>query len=88
MRYFMMSMRFNKQHPSSFGLKYKDGRFVSLVDDSIIHEVESNIDPFSGDYGFDIYEKKQIFEVYKYNSAINKTTLIDSVYLNPNQYLE
>ena len=34
MRYFMMSMRFNKQHPSSFGLKYKDGRFVSLVDDS------------------------------------------------------
>ena len=63
-------------------------RYVSLVDDSIIHEVESNIDPFSGDYGFDIYEKKQIFEVYKYNSVINKTTLIDSVYLNPNQYLE
>ena len=71
-----------------YNAEYSVYRYVSLVDYSIIHEVESNIDPFSGDYGFDIYETKQICKVYKYNSVINKTTLIDSVPLNPNQYLE
>lgn len=71
-----------------YNAEYNVYRYVSLLDESIIHEVESNIDPFSGDYGFDIYEKKQIFEVHKNNSVINKITLIDSVYLHPNQYLE
>ena len=63
-------------------------RYVSLVDNSIIHEVESNINPFSGDYAFCIYETKQIFEVYKYKNISNEETLVDSVPLNPNQYLE
>lgn len=71
-----------------YNAEYNVYRYVSLIDDSIIHELESNIDPFSGDYSFDIYEKKQILEVYKYNSAINKTALVDSVSLNHNQYLE
>ena len=58
-------------------------RYVSLVDNSIIHEVESNINPFSGDYAFDIYETKQIFEVYKYNNISNEKTLVDCVSLKP-----
>lgn len=63
-------------------------RYISLKDNSIICEVESNINPFSGDYSRCVYETKQIFEVYKDNSVINKTTLVDSISLNPNQYLE
>lgn len=66
-----------------YNAEYNVYRYISLVDGSIILEVESNINPFRGDYGFDVYEKKQIFEVYKYNSVINKETLIDSVSLKP-----
>ena len=29
MKYFLMSMRFNKQSPSDFGLEYVNGKFVS-----------------------------------------------------------
>lgn len=34
MKYFLMSMRFNKQHPSDFGLEYVNGKFISLKDGS------------------------------------------------------
>lgn len=34
MKYFLMSTRFNKQSPSDFGLKYENGKFVSLSDGS------------------------------------------------------
>ncbi len=34
MKYFLMSTRFNKQSPSDFGLKYVDGKFISLKDGS------------------------------------------------------
>lgn len=34
MKYFLMSMRFNKQSPSDFGLKYFDGKFISMKDGS------------------------------------------------------
>lgn len=34
MKYFLMSMRFNKQNPSDFGLKYVNGKFISLKDGS------------------------------------------------------
>lgn len=63
-------------------------RYVSLEDDSIIYELESNINPYNGDYSFHIYEKRGIFEVYKYHSLIHKTPIIDSIPLSPNQYLE
>ena len=76
------------EHVIVYNAEYNVYRYVSLVDDSIIHEVESNIDPFKGDYGFDVHEKKQICEVYQYNTILGKTTLIDSVSLNHNQYLQ
>lgn len=34
MKYFLMSMRFNKQSPSDFGLEYVNGKFFSLKDGS------------------------------------------------------
>ena len=34
MKYFLMSMRFNKQSPSDFGLEYVGGKFISLKDSS------------------------------------------------------
>ena len=34
MKYFLMSMRFNKQSLSDFGLKYVNGKFISLKDGS------------------------------------------------------
>ena len=34
MKYFLMSIRFNKQSPSDFGLEYDNGKFVSLKDGS------------------------------------------------------
>ena len=34
MKYFLMSMRFNKQSPSDFGLKYDNGKYISLKDGS------------------------------------------------------
>ena len=76
------------EHVIVYNAEYNVYRYVSLVDDSIIHEVESNIDPFKGDYGFDVHEKKQICEVYQYNTILGKTTLVDSVSLNHNQYLQ
>ena len=34
MKYFVMSTMFNKQTPSEFGMKYVEGHFVSLQDNS------------------------------------------------------
>lgn len=34
MDYFLMSFRFNKQHPQDFGLIYKDGKFIRENDDT------------------------------------------------------
>ena len=68
-----------------YNAEYNVYRYVSLIDDSIICELESNIYPYNGDYSFHIYEKRGIFEVYKYHSLIHKTPIIDSIPLSPNQ---
>lgn len=56
-------------------------RYISLKDNSIIREIKSNIDPFAGDYDFNVYEEKQILKVNKYNSVKNEITLVDSISL-------
>ena len=71
-----------------YNAEYNVYRYVSLANDSIIYEEESNIDPFIGDYGFDIYEKECIFKVHKYDSILGIATLVDSVCLDPYEYLK
>ena len=71
-----------------YNAEYNVYRYVSLANDSIIYEEESHIDPFVGDYGFDIYEKECIFKVYKYNTISGTATLVDSVCLDPYEYLK
>ena len=71
-----------------YNAEYNVYRYVSLADSSIIYEVKSNVNPFIGDYGFDIYEKERVFEVHKYDSILGIITLVDSVCLDPYEYLK
>lgn len=58
-------------------------RYISLINNSVIHEVESNIDPDSGDYAFYLYEKENVFEVIRFYSLSGKEPVIDSLSLSP-----